>query len=300
MLTVKRAAGKAGRVCIASGMIFGLSVSAAAAIPPGATILYDAGGFENTSRFSPIDSTLTGQDSGAWSEAADPSTTATISDDVTIGSQSVEVFRADNEIGEWFPTVTGAPSTTQKTVVTEWSQYVEASSSTDAFGPFFGIEVNNATSSGVNLLGALYVDAFDGSLWSLTSFNGTTTPTSGTFDNPGDFVTLDAWNDFKIELDFDDPDGQITIFAKSSTASTFTQVYTDDFAAKNFIGADLTGFTDAAIKTLFANEDTASKAQEGTAYFDDYVVYMIPEPTSLAALGLAGLVMLGRRGRRAA
>lgn len=294
MLTVKRAAGKAGRVCIASGMIFGLSVSAAAAIPSGATILYDAGGFENTSRFSPIDSTLTGQDSGAWSEAADPSTTATISDDVKIGNQSVEVFRAANEIGQWFPTVTGAPSTTQKTVVTEWSQYVEGTGSTSALGPFFGIEVNNATSGGVSRLGALYVDAVDGALFSLTSVDGETTPTSGSFTSPGDFVTLDAWNDFKIELDFDDPDGQITIFANG------TQVYTDDFAAKNFSGADLTGFTDAAIATLFANDDAASKAQTGTAYFDDYVVYMIPEPTSLAALGLAGLVMLGRRGRRAA
>jgi len=313
MLTVKRAAGKAGRVCIASGMIFGLSVSAAAAIPSGATVLYNAGGFEDTSRFT-LNNNIDGQDGGKWIEAAGTGNPLLVSGGTVINtgpnsSVTGNVLGANLGSGEaanWLVPDLDAPLPGKPVVVIEWEQYVESTGLTvenpvtGPFGPLFGVEAFNFPTR----LAQVVIDATTGEIYAtqadLPGFEGfldVDTPL-----NPGSTPDArDAWHSFRMELDFsaagnqlEGSEGQVKVYFNS------TLIFTDDFAESQVPGSnalDSSAFTDAPFAAF---QDPASPTLSANAFFDDYVVYAIPEPTSLAALGLTGLVLLARRGRRAA
>ncbi len=290
---------KVSRV-ILLGAAFGISVSAAAAPPPGATILYDAQGFENPP-FTLTD--LSGQD--GWFEAigAPPATpidsfaVVTASAPSSLG-QSVEVFRAADEAGNWFVPNLNAPLPGQDVVVIEWSQYVV--SHTDvAYGPLFGVEAFNSTITNLTRLAGVFIDAADGAVFALDADNSGFIGTNNPLNPASTPDARDAWHDFAMYLDFgaagnqpDGSEGQVTIYMNGEL------IYTDDFAESLLLiaGLDSTAFTDAPI-AAFA--DPSFPDQEGTAYFDNYIVYVIPEPGSLALLGLGALALVARRRRSA-
>lgn len=96
-----------------------------------------------------------------------------------------------------------------------------------------------------------------------------------TLVNTGFFVTRGQWNDYQIQMDWN------TFQFTASVNGTPVGV-TGDF--RNDAG---TVIGDADIQSALGTSDVA--------YFDDYYVEAVPEPASLAALGLGALALLRRR-----
>lgn len=268
------------RVVLYAAAAMLMSEGTAAAAPAGSTVLYESDGFSGFT----VDAALAGQD--GWVDTGGANTTAVVVDDAPgAAGNAVEVFRAANEVGNWYvPNIT-PPAGSGDVVVVEWNQYVQGTGVSFPYGPFFGIEMYNDDAPDLTRLAALYVDASDGSLWSLDSNDGTTT-------SAGSSVALNQWNPFKIELDFGATSDHVSIYANNNL------VYTDDFSDFHSGDGDydFSTFTDATIRTLQGNADVDSEAQTGTAYFDDYMVYAVPEPAT--ATMLAGMVLVLMRQRR--
>ena len=251
-----------------------------ASMPVMAAVLYDSEGFEGPT-FSAGD--LTGQDSvpGPWIRDGSLGSATVQSTVFQSGSQAVRVDRAAGGEDRW-SILTLAPTSSNDIVQIEWDMRVDAQTAvTGTFGPFLGIEAYD-TNATFALLGALYVDATTSELVTLDA-DSNVAPISG------HTATLGSWHNYDMHLDF--------------TAETYT-VYQDDVLVdlRPFVDlgeASISSFTDAPIAAIRAGSDATATSLIATAYFDNYLLTEVPEPTSLALMGSGCLLLLSRQRRRA-
>lgn len=158
-----------------------------------------------------------------------------------------------------------------KTLVMETQIWVDGSDET-----FAGLDVYSSTGSfgaGAYITGAgdLLVAGRDGASTSYELYTLTGAPVA----------TLNGWNRLSVTLDF-------------SGAST---VYTVGLNGTSVDLADYdlhTAFT-AATTIIEADAYIQNDGAAGTAYFDNMRVESVPEPASMAALGLGAAALLRRR-----
>lgn len=249
----------------------GLVAAAVAAAAPlaSAAVIYDSGGFESP-RFT-ANQPLAGQDVAVGPWLKDPgNVTANVSTvNAFSGSQSVEVKHTTGQTAtRWAVLKSHVPSPGLNIVDIDADVRVQqAASNGSPFGPAFGLEAYD----GPNLIGSLTIDAFTGDV--LYQETGTgflaaagTTPTG-------------VYHHLKLRVNF---------------GSGTYQTYVDNVLRRTeaFVDAGAAGLTDAPI-TVF---DTTGNntAPSGTAYFDNYTITAIPEPTG----ALIGLALAGFAGRR--
>jgi len=221
----------------------------------GGVVLYDSQGFEQPT-FQPGD--IQGQDPahGPWRKFAGPTGSAVVENTVVAhGTQAVRVDRQSGLDVRFAPYHPVQSVTNQ--VVVDWTMRVEPAAGTQPYGPFFGVEMYNDQGNGVvKLIGSGGVDAKTGEV--LFQHAG-----SGFLDSTGVFVSLGAFHTFKLVANY--PTQQYSVYVDN------TLVRTEGFV-DSAPGNPITGFSDADISALAASGDPASKAANGTAYFDDYAV----------------------------
>ncbi|RIK73814.1 MAG: hypothetical protein DCC67_17385 [Planctomycetota bacterium] len=212
-----------------------------------AGVIVDAAGFETFAAGA-----LEGQQN--WVAAGASASTATVqSSIVRTGAKAVAVARAANADRRWARPVSGYP--TGRYVVIDWDMRVAPTGAgDDVFGPFFGVEAYDATNA-IGLLGSLGVDATTGDVLYQTQDDGFLAET-------GAKATFNAWNSFRILLDFAS-DKYGVYFNGSPLATT-------GFVDRSL---NLNHFTDADVSTFAAAFDAASLAQPGVAYFDSFRVW---------------------------
>lgn len=211
-----------------------------------------------------------------WRSSSGTSSTASVQGDVVLsGNQAVQVDRSPNDLpggGRWAVPVEDWP--TLDFVNIEWDMRVEdAAGPSGSFGPFFGIEAYDAEEEGdaeTGRLGLFGVDANTGEI--LYSQAGT-----GFLQAPGEVVNFGEWYNYRMKLDYQAK--EYTIFLNGSP------LWTEPFEG----GTSLSDFTDADITAIAASADPVSQGLSGTAYFDNYLVYQIPEPSTALLLALAML-----------
>jgi hypothetical protein len=226
----------------------------------------------------------------AWQASGIPTGTANVvNTQAATGTQSVEVTRAANADDRWSREI-GAQATNPgplpydmfSKVFIEWDMYItDPSPVMDQFGPVFGIEAYDA-SAAIELLGFLGVDSATQELLYQEQATGFFTTID---DGAGGSVTVDydEWNHFEIFLDF--AQQQYRVSLNGSPLHT-----------EGFVDGPLAAFTDADIAALAGAGNAESLAATGTAYFDNYIVYQIPEPAALIlAMAVAGVLATRRR-----
>ena len=257
--------------------------------------LVDAEGFEgysNANLEGQVAATDEGLLSTQWVTQVGATGTAVVESSIYApggGTQAVKVDRAAGADDYWWVPYAGAPAAERPYICIEWDMYVEQSSTTQPYGPFFGIDAYD-NSAGIKRVGSLGVDSTTGEILYIDSVGGIQ-PTSSTLPDSGlDTVAFDEWNSFQMILDY-----------TSDTMYGFvngTQV-----VETSFVTAGITQFTDADIAAIAASGDAASLAATGTAYFDNYIVFetddfsKVPEP-STAILALLGSICLACRWSR--
>ncbi|HSV14114.1 MAG TPA: PEP-CTERM sorting domain-containing protein [Tepidisphaeraceae bacterium] len=258
-----------------------------------AAVIYDSNGFDNVTRFNPayvapgepsVVGNLRDQDpavnqwlySGPNTATSTTGTARVINTTSLSPSQSVQVDRisADNRWAA--PNVAITPAGSLNVVDISWDMNVlPTTTDSSKFGPFFGIEAYGGT--GVRL-GAVGVDATTGELlyesptFNVVDFN----PSTGFGFQPGA-----GWHHYQMEFNYG-----------SDTYNAWVDGV-QKLSGQAFLNAS-TQFTDADISALQA-APTGFDNATGTAYFDNYVVTSVPEPTSAMLIGLATLALGCRR-----
>ena len=275
--------------------------------------LYDSGGFEaprfTTAFVNPLDpftnpptntvpftGNLRGQDAAndVWREStsdlsgAEGAVTGTAvveTPTATGGSglQDVKVTRTTFD-DRWAPVLTYTQNATNPVVNIDWSMNVSASGGDPSkFGPFFGIEAYDQSSGPVLRIGGLGVDATTGELLYEGGGQFNTTTSDPTTDAK---VTFGQYNNFEMSLDY------------STHTYSISLNGTPLVSGIAFLSAGVTALTDADISALPA--DAVAFNNAGTAFFDNYVVTSVPEPTTaLLTLGLGALALRRRQGSKA-
>ena len=240
--------------------------------------VYNSGGFEPP-RFTTASPALEGQDTlGPWLKDAGTATAVVQSTTVQSGSQAVRLDRpasaaGDTRYGVLRPLTPTAPLTLLRV---SWDMNVLQTNAPNVnFGPFFGVEGYDAFNNVPKLVGSLGVDASTGEV--LIQETG-----SGSFIPTGDLVPFGQWNRFTLEMDY----------ANKTYRAFVNGVASGD--AEPFVDPGITAFTDAPISTLAA-EGGAGLAAPGTAFYDNYTIEIVPEPATMAMIGLASLGLLRRR-----
>jgi hypothetical protein len=150
------------------------------------------------------------------------------------------------------------------------------------YGPFFGVEAYQDTDTNpgakAKLFGSLGVDAKTGDVLYQTTGQGSLTETGRT-------VTFGAWNDFLIRLDF--ADMKYTTYLNGAALVT-----------EAFVDSGLTTFTDADISALAAMDGAISQGATGTAYYDNFRVQEVPEPSTIVLCLTALAALAGFAWRR--
>ena len=247
-------------------------------------VLYDSGGFEPP-RFVP--GNLVGQDPippGPWLKAGGSSTAVVQTATTNGGLQAVRVDRTAN-VGfaadsRWAVPTPFTPDSDDVLRVVFDLNVLGSGLPPGSFGPAFGVELYGLTgSNSLMLIGSVSVDAATGEV--LYQQQGT-----GGLVAEGAVVAFGAFNQFAITANF-----------AALTYSIFlngTPLHTEGFVDSGF-----TSFSDADIFTFAAGGDSASRNAAGTAFFDNYQVQIIPEP-STTVLAAVGLLTVGLwRSRRA-
>jgi hypothetical protein len=142
------------------------------------------------------------------------------------------------------------------------------------FGPFFGVEGYDAFTD-IKLIGSLGVDSTTGDV--LIQQTGT-----GAFVETTADVAFGQWNRFVLEMDY----GTDTYTAYVNGVAVGSQPFVDD---------GVVAFTDAPLAALAAGGSPADLAAAGTAFYDNYTIEIVPEPSTVAIIGLASLAVLRRR-----
>lgn len=269
-------------------------LAAGAAAQAASFTLVDGEGFESPEYAQALlegqfASTFEGNGSAAWVQSPLGGTgVATVQDSVVAsGSQAVQVDRAANSDDRWAVPIAGAPSANMPIVCIEWDMLVEASPTTQDFGPFFGIEAYDDDATTLLRVGSWGVDATTGDVLYTLRDDGIQ---AGFLVESGASVTLGDWNSYRMVLDY-----------TSDTAYMFlndVMILDTPFEQD---GADQ--FTDADIAAIAASGDVDSLAATGTAYIDNYVVFetddfsKIPEPAAAVLVVFAGFSGFASRRR---
>jgi hypothetical protein len=257
--------------------VFTVAAPARAQIP-----VYDSGGFEPL-RFAP--GNLNGQDPlGPWQQSLPTGGTSTATvQTATVqgGLQAVQLNRAANSNGYWGVT---KPVVAPQSVSISWDMNVTPSVGPQTFGPLFGVDSYNSPAGGnANRLGLAGVDATTGEILYLDPTQGLQVTTIGS-----PTVTFNAWHNFRMQLNFNGSGGgNYSVFVDSILRQT-----------AGFINSTTSfNFNDAPIAGLAAAGGAADLAATGTAFFDNYSITAVPEPSSiaLAGVGLAGLIYRRRQ-----
>ena len=257
-------------LAVALGLLF--ATSAKALVP------YDSGGFEPP-RFSTSlggSPDLAGQDPlGPWLK--DSGTASGIIQTAVKqgGAQAVQITRPANANGDTRFAVprTGGLPVGANIVRVSWDMNV-AISPTAPFGPFFGAEGYDGTvPSTPKLIGSLGVDSHTGEVL-YQDEDGILQPTTLV-------VPFNQWQHYVLEMNF--TTGQYKGIVNGATLVT-----------SPFVDPGIVSFTDAPLSTLASTFESIATAT-GTAYFDNYTIEVVPEPSALALAGLGSLALLRRR-----
>jgi hypothetical protein len=243
---------------------------------PADAAIYDSGGFE---AFSNGD--LVGQDpaNGPWVKAGPAGSTATVQTTVKqAGQKAVQVVRQASSSGDARFAVVKPLANVTTPITIDWDMnYTQSTVPAGSFGPFFGVEAYDGLNNAPLLAGSLGVDAKTGEVLYQQADTGNFLVVPALTLSPG------VWNHFQLQLDY--------------AAETYSIFVIGVFrGSETFVDPGIFDFTDAPLAALAAAGDAASLAAGGTAYFDNYVVNGVPEPT-VAWFGSLGLV-LSRRNRR--
>lgn len=236
-------------------IIAGVVALSGAALAP---VLYDSEGFE-ASKFST--GSLGGQD--GWDNSFAGTGFDTVVD--TFSNGGTQSVLADGTVGgsNWSFVVAShdAGASSDKVVVIQWDMYIETAGAAGPSG-LWGIDVYDDTVARVVALG---VDD-QGEVTSLDS--------NGADAGSGSFVNRDEWNTYAIRIDY-----------VSHTASLWLN------NAMVMDGIDTSAATD-----VFSDADIWVGGGLGDrAFYDNYTVNAVPEPATLAALGLGAAALLRRR-----
>jgi hypothetical protein len=256
--------------------IFAVAMALLAAGRASAVPVFDSGGFE-APRY--IAGELSGQDTqGPWLKDAGTATAVVQSTVTNGGTQAVQYTRpaaaaGDTRYGVLKPLT---PTGSLQVLRVNWSMNVQQTQvPTVDFGPFFGVEGYDAFNDVPKLIGSLGVDASTGDV--LIQESG-----SGAFIETGLVVPFNQWNNYSLEMNY--------------VTKTY-QAYVNGAAVGDpepFVDPGITSFTAAPISTLAASGGAGLLAP-GTAYFDNYGIEIVPEPSTVAIIGLASLGLLRRR-----
>lgn len=267
--------------CAVALVAISLSTASAFAIP-----VYDTAGFAGP-RFTP-NASLEGQDlltGGPWviTSNANPAQ-ANVRPTVGVGGgQGVEVVTSANKTDtQWYVSKPIAPVSPFNTVQVGWSMsYLPTSVAGLDFGPFFGVEIFDASMGTPKQIGSFGVDASTGEL--LVGILDGGVPTLATLlDGTTVAAGATAFNDYQISVDYD--------------AQTYSISLNGSVLETNpFLDPTATAFTDAPISTRFVSFNGDQSLNAGTAYFDNYSINVVPEPTMIAGLALFSLGMVRRR-----
>jgi hypothetical protein len=262
-------------------------------------VLYDSGGFENTTRFSQTftngieqtTGTLRDQDAAVkqWLYSVNPPSSAntltstsafaqvvatSAGDPVSVGSQDIKVSRISADT-RWAPVFSPTVNATGSIVKISWSMDLATESDQSNFGPFFGIEAYSGTS---NRIGGAGIDASTGEL--LFYDNGPShlglTPVTNTIPGTG-------WHTYELDFNY-------ATQLYSVSLDGVVKVTNSPFENDSSLPAQ-TQFQDAPITTLV---DQPGGNTAGTAFFDNYVVSLVPEPGAIG-LFVIGVLTLKRR-----
>jgi hypothetical protein len=248
----------------------------ALARPAAAASVYDSGGYE-APRFIPGE--LAGQDTlGPWLKDTGTGTAVIQSAVTQSGSQAVQFTRpaaatGDTRYGVLKPLT---PTGTLQVLQVNWDMNVtQATNPTIPFGPFFGVEGYDSFNNDPKLIGSLGVDATTGDILYQDP--------QGFFAETGTKAPFGQWNHYMLEMDFNTHNYNVYYNGTKLATSTF-------------IDPGIVGFTDAPLAALAATLESISTAT-GTAYYDNYRIDIVPEPTALGVIGLGSLALLRRRKR---
>lgn len=289
--------GRTGKLCAA--VIAALASGGLISQRAFATTVPYSTGFETTDGFT-TGNLSTQAGATGWSASGNsdtPTSSAIIETATTYNStpQALQLNRAaphglvTNPVIAYSPIYSNALATTGMSfsVSTEinYTATGVAPSDTDGgpFGPVFGIEINGPSTGAGNpnvSLGSLSVDATTGNL---IVDNG-----SGDYDTVS-ATTLTAGDWYNLQLTVVDVGG---VFTLESYLNGTLVADASGVVSENSISAYTQGY-------LFGAADSGEDAGAGTAYFDNYSASAsVPEPSSMAVLGLAAIGLVGRRTRR--
>jgi MYXO-CTERM domain-containing protein len=301
------------RNLVAAGL---LSAGAVLSAPAStfAVSIYDSQGFEG-SRFTNGNS-LQGQDplvvlspatSGPWSRdrAAGDATSDVAGIQTTNnngGSQSVKMDRTGQSTGTRFgvvkQTVTLPGSATSivtatvdikpivPAVIAPPPPFPQPGNDPDypgaQYGPLFGVEAYDRTvPANPLLIGGVYVDAFTGDVLFVHRNTGNQ---QLEILEAGVVVPTETYRTYGLTLDYNTKKFSMTVNGTPVPVG-----------AQDFVTAAAAAFSDAPLTTVPAFGDTRSFTAPGTAYFDNYHIDAVPEPTGLAFLAVGGIVLMRRR-----
>jgi hypothetical protein len=239
-----------------------------------AATVYDSAGFEPP-RF--ITGELAGQDTqGPWLKDAGTGTATEQTAVKQSGAQAVQFTRpaaasGDTRYGVLKPLT---PTGSLQLLRVSWDMNVTQSNVANVpFGPFFGVEGYDAFNDDPKLIGSLGVDATTGDILYQDA--------DGFFAETGVLAPFGQWNHYSLEMNY--TNHQYTVFYNGAPLAT-----------SPFVDPGITSFTDAPLAALAATFESLATAT-GTAYYDNYSIEIVPEPTSVAIIGLASLGLLRRR-----
>jgi hypothetical protein len=240
-----------------------------------AVVVYDSGGFE-APRF--IAGDLAGQDvQGPWLRSGGTAPAVVQSTVTRSGGQAVQFTRTATGGDTWYGVNKEmTPTAPNQVVRISWDMNVTQTQG-DEFGPFFGVDAYDGFGGLPKRVGLLGVDASTGEVLIL---GAGPTDEEELFVAPGEIVPFGQWNRYALELDY-------------ATRTYRGYVNGVLVGGDDFIDDEdgIVGFTDAPIGSLQAGAADVP----GVAYFDNYTIEVVPEPTTVAIFGLASLGLLARR-----
>lgn len=241
--------------------------------PASADIVFDSNGFEPP-RY--IAGELSGQDvQGPWLKDLGTGVAVVQSAVKQSGTQAVQFTRpaaatGDTRYGVLKPLT---PTGSLKIVRVNFDMRVNQSQTPGGFGPFFGVEGYDGFNDDPKLIGSVGVDATTGDVLYQDD--------QGFFTETGVIAPFGVFNRFLLEMDYN------------------TQQYRAYFngvqvGTSPFVDPGIIGFTDAPLAALAATFESIETAS-GTAFYDNYSIEIVPEPTALGLIGLGSIALLRRR-----